>query len=289
MEVIQNKKSLFMAYVMLMITSIGWAFSTILIKLYIGDIPAYHMMLGRFFIGFLVLWVLNPKIFKKISLQEIKIGCMLGACIFASYAFAIVSLQHTSASKAGFLVALSVLFVPLAQMVVHKSLPNKWTLLSVALSLIGLWMISGMNGTGFNYGDGLAIVSGLAYTAYILLIDKYAGDIKETILVILQLLIVSIISLVFTVLYDGLNINIFVDNIIPITLIALFGTVITTFFQAKAQKTASPESVGIILLGEPLFTLLMAIVILGENIETIGLVGAAVLLSSMGIAVIKKV
>ncbi len=55
------------AYFMLLLTSLGWASSTIIIKVFITDIKAYHMMFGRFLIAFLLIWGIHPKKLVRIS------------------------------------------------------------------------------------------------------------------------------------------------------------------------------------------------------------------------------
>jgi drug/metabolite transporter (DMT)-like permease len=67
------------------------------------------------------------------------------------------------------------------------------------------------------------------------------------------------------------------------------GMALPNFFQTKAQKTASTESVGIILLADPLFTLILAALFLREPIFLSGLIGGGLILISCVIAIIKKI
>jgi len=120
-------------------------------------------------------------------------------------------------------------------------------------------------------------------------LDKYAKEIDESVLVLVQMSSVSAISLLFAIFYDGFNPSVFVTGFVPILVIAVFGTAFATLFQAKAQQHASPESVGLLLLGEPLFTLIMAIFILQEPVLLKGLIGAGVILTSLVITVVKKI
>lgn len=277
------------ADLLLFITASGWALSTILIKLYIDTIPVFHLMLGRYFIGFVILLALQKSKLKNLTKQELKSGSLLGILNFLAFTFAITSLTYTSASKSGFLVAMSVLFVPIVTTLLKNKLPNKWTIFSVGMSVVGLYYVSGMNGGSFNLGDLLALLCAVSYTVYILLLDKYAKDIEESKLVILQLGIVSLISLFFVVFYEGFQLQVLIDGFIPILIIAIFGTTITNYAQTKAQKHASPESVGLILLGEPLLTLIMAAFILKEVILVKGLIGASIILIALVITVVKKI
>lgn len=277
------------AYLMLLMTSFGWASSTIIIKVFITDIKAYHMMFGRFLIAFLIIWAIHPKKLVRLSKRDTFIAFALGVLIFASYAFAIISLAYTTASKSGFLVAMSVLLVPISQLVIRRILPNGAVIGSVLLSITGLYFISGMDGVGFNIGDLLALLCATTYTIYILIVDRYVKEIDGVTLVLYQMLGVTILSLFLAIGFEGFDVNILRTGFIPIFFTGVLGTAMTIYFQNHAQKYASPESVGLLLLGEPVFTLIMAVFILQETITGSGLLGATFIIGAMVFTILKKV
>lgn len=279
----------YIAYLELIFVSFMWAVSTILLKMYMDKIPPFHLLLGRFFIASLSLFLFSTKKVLKVKKEDLKIGSILGLLIFAVYALYILGLERTSASKSGFLAALSVLFIPIFESFIKKRMPTFWTIICVISSILGLYLISGMNGSNLNFGDILVIGCAFVYTIYIIILDKYGTDKDNHILSFIQLLIVTISSLFFSIFSEGLNIAILIENIIVIIVIGALGTGLTMYLQTKAQKVASPESVGIILLGEPLFTLILAFMFLHETILLRGLIGSGLIIISLVIAIIKKI
>ena len=274
---------------LLFITAAGWAMSTIIIKVYAESIPIFHIMFGRYFLALLMIVLFKWTEIKQVKKEDLLPGVVLGFFTFLAFTLAIWSLSHTSASKSGFLVAMSVLFVPIVTTIMNKKLPNKWVSFSVLLSIVGLYFISGMNGGSFNFGDLLALLCAASYTAYIMIMDKHAKHINESILVFLQFCVVLVLSVVGMLVFEDVQMSLLTDAWLPILVMGVFGTAITNFAQTTAQKTASPESVGLILLGEPLLTLLMAAVFLKEQILLSGLFGAALLLVALVITVLKDV
>lgn len=279
----------YIAYLELLFVSFMWGVSTILLKMYIDKIPPFHLLLGRFFIASLTLFLFSPKKILSIKKDDIKIGFILGFLIFAVYALYILGLERTSASKSGFLAALSVLFIPILESFLKKRMPTFWTIICVVSSIFGLYLISGMNGGSLNFGDILVIICTFIYTIYIIILDRYGYDKDNYILSFIQLLIVTISSLFFSIIFESLNFTLLEENIFVIIIIGVFSTGLTTYLQTKAQKVASPESVGIILLGEPLFTLILAYIFLHETILLRGLIGSGLIILSLVIAIIKKV
>jgi len=280
-----NKK----ADILLFITATGWAMSTIIIKVYADSIPIFHIMFGRYILALLMISVVKWSDIKKIQKSDVLPGLVLGFFTFLAFTLAIWSLSHTSASKSGFLVAMSVLFVPIVTTIMNKRMPNKWVTFSVFLSIIGLYFISGMNGGSFNFGDLLALLCAASYTAYIMIMDRHAKHINESILVFLQFCLVTILSVIGMLVFEDVQMSLLTDAWAPMLVMGIFGTAITNFAQTTAQKTASPESVGLILLGEPLLTLVMAAVFLKEQILLSGLFGAGLLLVALVITVLKDV
>ncbi|NLM43518.1 MAG: DMT family transporter [Clostridiales bacterium] len=277
------------AYAELLFVAFSWALSTVIIKKHIGDMPFYHLLMGRFTVGTLFIFALQPSNVARIRKQDLKVGIPLGILLFGAYAFGVICLKYTSASKSAFLISLSVLFIPLVETIRKKTTPSKWIIISVVLSLAGMVLISGINGTSFNYGDALAIASSIVYTMYVLTLDRHGKNIEDTLLTLIQLVIVSICFFIAAVLFEGFSINHIMNGLIPIIIIGVLCTGMATLFQTRAQKVASPEAAGILFLGEPLFTLIMSYFILKETILFGGLIGAALILSSLVIAVLKKV
>lgn len=284
-----EEKKHIIAYFELIITAFLWGLTTVLIKNNLDKIPIFHLLTGRFFIGSLFIFLIAPKKILTTSKTEFKKGMIIGILVFLTYALFTVGLQYTTASKAGFLVSLSVLFVPLFVSIKNRKTPSKWTVISVSLSLIGLYLISGMNGTNINIGDIIIIIAAIGNTFYILSIDRFGKEIGNYRLAFTQQFTTFIISFVMAIFYEGFSPQIIWNNILMFIVIGITGTGITTFLQTSAQKKASPESVGIILLGEPLTTLLLAYFFLKETILLKGFIGSAILTASLVIAILKKI
>ena len=297
METIQSNKpnnnnkdkKLAIAYFELIIIAFLWGLATILVKDNLDEIPTFHVVAARFLIGAIFVFITAPKKILSIKKDEIKRGVPTGIIVFSTYALFTIGLKYTSASKAGFLVSLSVLFVPIIQSISNKKKPSKWTIISISWSLIGLYLISGINGTSINIGDIIIITAALGNTLYIILIDRIGKNIDNYRFTFIQLFTTFIVSFIIALFYEGLNLHVIKANFLRLLIIGIGGTGITTFLQTKAQKVASPESVGIILLAEPLTTLMMAFFFLNETILLRGFIGSIILTAALIIAILKKI
>ncbi|MGI6686345.1 MAG: DMT family transporter [Bacillota bacterium] len=277
------------AYILLILTAFGWGLSTVLGKVLVGTITPAHILLVRAVIASFVIFLAAPGKIVTLNRADFRAGAILGFIIFTSYYLGIFSLKYTTASKAAFLMALNVLLVPASEAVLKKRLPSKWIVISVIFSLIGLQLISGINGDGFNFGDFLAFLCAVTYTVYTIALDRWGRDKDDFILSFVQLAILGICSFLVIVLFEEFDLSGVWISLLPLLAMGVFGTGMATLFQTKAQKTASTESVGIILLADPLFTLVLAALFLREPIFISGLVGGGLILLSCVIAIIKKI
>ncbi len=277
------------AYLEILGTAFAWGLSAVLLKMNIDNVSPYHLMMGRFTIAAVFIFAMKPKAVRQINKENLKVGIPLGIVVFIAYSFGVICLKYTSASKSSFLVSLSVLFVPLLEILIKRKVVSKWTFVSVFFSLIGLRLISGMDGAGFNIGDTFAILSALFYSFYIIMMDRNGKEIDEMVLTFIQLFVVSVCSAIALLLFESFDFQSLKSIWLPILIIGVLCTGVSTLFQTRAQKVASTESVGILLLGEPLFTSVLAFFILKETILVSGLIGGALIIFSLVIAIIKKI
>jgi drug/metabolite transporter (DMT)-like permease len=159
----------------------------------------------------------------------------------------------------------------------------------VFISLAGLWFISGMDGSEFTKGDVFAMLSALCYSVYIITLDRMGKDIDEMIITIIQLFVVSCLSIIALFLFEDFDIQPLKDIWFVILIIGIICTGIPILLQVKAQKTASTTSIGVLILGEPLFTSILAFIILKEKMSINSCIGGFMILTSLFIALIKEI
>ena len=100
----------------------------------------------------------------------------MGVFLCAGYVFQTLGLEHTSASNAGFITGLMVVFTPvLGAVFLGQRLPAvAWV--AAAVSAAGLYLLSGAGGGLELRGDGLVLLCAIAFAAHILVTDRAVGD-----------------------------------------------------------------------------------------------------------------
>lgn len=270
------------ADIALFLVTVGWGASFLLTKNTLDFLPTFNFLTIRFFIAFILSSIIFIKKMIKIDKKTLKYGIMLGVLLYAHYAFQTVGLNYTTVSKSAFVTGFNVVLVPVFSTLLMKKSPNKKTVISTIIAFIGLAMLTlNENVSGINIGDIYIFVSAVLFAFYIILVGKYAANVEPISLAIIQLGIVSLLSLITSFAFESptipTNYNAWV-NIIILSVVCTSGAYIV---QNVAQKFTSPTHTALIYTGEPVFAAIFGYIILGELLNTKGTIGAVLILCGM--------
>lgn len=118
-----------------------------------------------------------------------------GLALFAASSFQIYGLQLSSIGKAGFIISMYVVLVPILGLFLgHKIRSVDW--LAVVLAVIGLYLLSIKGEFAISVGDIYLILGALSFAIHILIQRHYANMVDGVALSSVQFLIVGTISLI---------------------------------------------------------------------------------------------
>ncbi len=201
---------------------------------------------------------------RKSLFANIKQGLLMGLFLWLLYITQTIGLKITAASNSGFITGLFVAFVPIFAFLLYRKKPSYFGLAAVALSLIGLWLLSG-GMKELNAGDTLTLAAAMSYAIHILLADRYLKSGTDPYIICFQqFAFVGIISLILGGFESSPWIPYNTQAIVIIMFLALFPTLSAFIIQLLAQKVVSPLRVSLIFAFEPVFAALFAWTLGGE-------------------------
>lgn len=279
-------------YLMALLASLFWGFGFVGSRWAVEILsPAWANGL-RFFLSALLLL---PFTFKKESFgnhsKEIHLGAFAGIFLTTVMILQTMSLKYTTVSKCGFITILYVLITPIFSKLLYKEKLGSSFLGALLFGLVGVALLFELNLYNFNYGDLLAFISAMLFTAHLLIINKVANDKSVNLLRFnfWQVLMVGVFSMIIALSQEGmLDIDqlIFIANtkylgLIGIVSTALFSTTLAFFFQLKAQQRIKPHIIGLIFLLECAFAAIFGNLFLDEHLSLLSLLGCAILFASV--------
>ena len=248
---------------------------------------------------FLAVFTLVPIIFLaeipsqglKASLKQwmdpklLKAGLICGLALFVAASLQQIGIIYTSAGKSGFLTAMYIVMVPIFGIFWGKK-PSKTILLSVFLSVVGLYMLSCAGESGIGLGDLALIGCAMAFAVQILCIDHFAGQVNGLRLNCVQALVVSILSLPMMLLTETVTIDAIVPCALPLLHAGVLSMGIAYSLQIYGQKHLAPAPAALIMSLESVFAALGGWLLLQESMSIVELMGcffvfAAVIFSQL--------
>lgn len=263
-----------------------WGLSFPLMKNVLNYISSFSYLSLRFIIAGIVLTgVFNRKL-KAINKKALLYGCMVGLMLFGGMALQVSGLYYTTASKSAFITGLCVIMVPVVSAMLLKKKPDASAIIGVALALAGLFFLVGGLDFSFNKGDFLTFLCAVCFTFHIILIDRFTRECDAEILATLQIIAAAIFFTIVWFIFDKQVMAFSAVTIYTILFTGVLGTALAFAVQTIAQKYTSPTHTVLILITEPVFGAIFAILLPhtlggGETLQLHTAVGCALILMGM--------
>lgn len=287
------KKSL-KADLILIVVTIVWGAGFPVTKFALETITPMYIIALRFFIASLTLAIIFHKKIKEASKDIIKPSLILSLLLFSTYVFQTIGIQYTTASKCGFYIGLSVLFVPFFCRFYLKTELQPRIIISTLMAALGLFLLS-YTGDGFlfNKGDFLSVLSSICYAWHLIFTGIFVAEHDGALLSVIQMAFICLFGFIAAFIFESIPSNISMLSFGSLLFMAVFCTALAFLAQTLSLKYTSATHVAIIFTMEPLFGAIAARFLLNEILSTKGIIGGflivtAMLLSEIDIKSFKK-
>lgn len=198
------------------------------------------------------------------------------------------SLLYTQVGKCAFITAFYIFLTPLFGFLIGRKVSYRiW--IAVVLSMIGLFFITMSGGIdSINKGDMICLLAAIAYSIYILLVDKLGADIDSIKFSMIQFTICGLLCFpVAAILEPGqLTLESYIAGFVPIFALGVLSCGGGYTLQIIGQKYTEASVATMILSGETVFSLLGGFLILHEILKTNEYIGCAIMVVAILISVL---
>ena len=279
------------ANILLVLTTLLWGTSFIITKNLTQEVPIFLYLGIRFSIailGFIPYLILR---IKRINKKILLFGTLTGLMYYFAIVFQTLGIQTTTAGKAAFITGLSTIMVPFITWLGFRKVLKKRVWLAVIISIIGMVFLLLEGEANIIIGDFLVLLCAVLYAFFIVLNDKYVRIVDVYLYSAVQLIVISVLSFggafLFNETFDLLSMS------VPFWLIFIYmGLAVTTgtfIFQNWSQQHQGPTQTAIIFTLEPVFAVIFASFLIGDETMTwLGWLGCALIFSAILITVLKK-
>ena len=218
------------------------------------------------------------------SIQR-KAGVICGLFLFAATSLQQMGLVYTNAGKAGFITALYVVLVPLAGWMIFRKKPGRMILISVAVSVIALYLLCIPDeALTLQSGDLLVLGCSVCFTFQILFIDRYSAMVSGLRLARDEFLITGILSAIIALMTETADWDSIYMAIIPILYTGIMSGAVGYTLQVFGQRDTKPAVASLLMCLESVFALLTGVILLGETMSAREITGSCLMLTAVILA-----
>ncbi|MFG2995306.1 DMT family transporter [Streptomyces sp. NPDC048340] len=242
----------------------------------------------RFALVLPVLVIAGRRRLRALTPAQLRGAGVLGLVLGGIFLLETYGVVHTSATNAGLIISLTMIFTPLAEAAVRRTAPSAGFLGAAAVSVAGVVLLT--QGAGFtapSLGDLLILGAALARTLHVLLMarTKAVQDADSLSLTTVQLASAVLVFAVLAALPGtgasprSVAAGFGAAEWAGLVFLSVFCTLFAFFVQMWAVRSTSPSRVSLLLGTEPLWAAAAGIAIGGEQLGAPGLVGVVLVLA----------
>lgn len=265
-----------------------WGVGNPITKIALEVVSPFYCVALRFSIaGIIFLIFFGRYIFRQLKNVNVKNVLVISSFTAFSFITCTFSLLLTSATIAGFMMSLAVVFTPFLSVIVLNNKFNKMHIPIVAIVVMGLFFLcNGNNGLAFGLGEIMALLSSLSLACVFIYTSKHSEKTDVITLSALQTIVTALISWMFVGLFER-SFSIFSITSVgwgAIIYSAVGCTFLAYIFQNFALKKVSPVFASLAFCSEPIFTAVSSRIMLNERLSLLGWGGAVLIIIGITIA-----
>ena len=265
----------------LLATTLIWGSSFTAVKLGMQEISPVLLIVIRFALASVFFLLFFSKQIFPIRTPAIIKGSILGFFLFLGFVFQNIGMVYTTASKSAFITSMMVVFVPLLQFIVERRSPNLGNILGVVIVTGGLWFLTQPTGATFNIGDALTVGCAIIFAVYIVYLDVVSQEMTTGQLTFLQMASNTVFSFIAMTLFENVMFTVSATSLLALGYLTVFATIASVWVQTRFQKDTTPTRAVIIFTIEPVIASVIAHLVLGEELGSLGILGGGLIIGGV--------
>ncbi len=286
MPVTPRPRNRHLAEFLLATVTLFWGGTFPVVKEAITEVPVLCFLWMRFALSACLLAALAGRTLANLDRRGIRRGVLLGVLLFLSYLFQTLGLERTSASNAGFLTGLNVVWVPLLVGPFLNKPPSTGAKVGVAFAVAGLLLLTGHLPWRMEAGDALVVLCSVFVALHILGLDALTEGYDGRALAFVQIATMAALSLAGNLAFEPVTWPSPWSAPLAAALLvtAVFATVYAFWVMTTFQRWTTPTRAALIYTLEPVFAALFSVLLAGEHLTPVAWVGGALIVLGMGTA-----
>jgi drug/metabolite transporter (DMT)-like permease len=271
----------------LALVALVWGSTFVVVKQALSDISTIYFLALRFWLASAVMFVMFARAFSRAGWRAfwggLRGGVTAGLFLCLGYILQTFGLKYTSAGNSGFLTGLYIVLVPLLSAAWYRRWPRRKEFLGILAATCGLALMTFPSldvHRQMNRGDLLTLGCALAFACHLLVLGHYSKHGLFEAVALGQIVCTATLStLALTI--EPPRVRWTGGLIFAILLTSVFATAIAFSLQTWGQRFTTPSRTALIFALEPVFALVVAVLVGGETLTWAGVGGGTAILAAI--------
>ncbi len=244
-----------------------WGVSFVVLKNTLDSVEPLWSMGIRFVGAAIILGLVSIRQLKKINRRYLAVGTALGVTMFLAYIFQTYGLKYTTPGKNAFLTSAYCVMVPFMGWFIYKIKIDRWNILAAVICVIGIGLVS-LEGdiSSINLGDVLTLICSIFFTAQIIILDRYLGDMSLPLVAGIQFAVVGVLSFIIAPIFEPVPI-ITLSMLPELLYLCVMCSVAAFLFQCYGQKRTPAAESALLFTLEAVFGVIVSVIFYHERLS----------------------
>jgi drug/metabolite transporter (DMT)-like permease len=207
-----------------------------------------------------------------------------GFVVFAGSSLQQAGLRFTTASNAGFLTSLYVVFVPFFIFLIWRERLHWLAISAVIVSALGAYLLSTGGVLRFQIGDSLELTGALFWALHVIIVGKFASQFDPLAFSFGQFMAAGLINTIIGLVIEHPDAGMLMAIAPHVLYVGIFSVGVGYTLQVRAQRHTPPTDAALILSLEAIFAVFFGWIVLRESLQPIQVAGCALILIAVVLA-----
>ncbi len=289
----KDKQRTILCNFMLITAAAIWGSNFVFAKIVANDIGPFFFMAARSFLGSLTMLPIikvrerkspAPAYDRSSFLSLLKTAALCGTINVSGSVMVQMGLIYTNASKAGFLNAIYIIFVPIIGMLFFHKGANRFMWLGTILAVVGLYNLCLSETLTINPGDLIILAGTLFFATHIHLISQYVHKVNGMHLSCLEFFCASVFCMICSLIFESPSLQQLQQCYPSILFAGVLGIGVCYALQVTAQKYTDPTVAALLMSLESVFGAIGGVFFLNESFTSKECIGVIFIIAAVIIA-----
>ncbi len=271
------------AELLLATVTVFWGATFPVVKDAVTQVPVLCFLWIRFALAAALLALMAGRSLATLDARGIRRGVGLGTLLFLAYLFQTIGLERTTASNAGFITGLNVVWVPLLAGPLLGKPPRPGARLGVALAVAGLALLSWHTPWRVEPGDVLVALCSVFVALHVLGLDALTEGYDGRALTFVQVATMAVLALAGSAVFEPVTWpRAWTPGLVSAVVItAVFATVYAFWVMTTFQRWTTPTCAALVYALGSVFAAVFSVWLAGERLTPLGWTGGALIVGGM--------